>query len=155
MRKITIAEDAPSTASQANWLDLDAIAKIELTSEDPNFPIESAIATKGGSGWRAALPGRQTLRVVFDNPTPVRRIRLEFCENETSRTQEFVLRWCRQRESFIEIVRQQWNFNPQGSTSEIEDYRVDLKGASIVELIITPDISSARAFASLKAWHLA
>jgi hypothetical protein len=33
---------------------------VEVTSEDPNFPIESALAASQGPGWRAAEPGEQT-----------------------------------------------------------------------------------------------
>jgi len=40
---------------------------------------------------------------------------------------------------FSEIVASQWSFSPQGSTSEIEDYQVNLATVSILELAIKPD----------------
>jgi outer membrane receptor protein involved in Fe transport len=43
-----------------------------------------------------------------------------------------------------EIVRQQWNFSPAGSTTEIEDYAVDLDGVSVLELAIQPAWAGAR-----------
>jgi hypothetical protein len=52
-------------------------------------------------------------------------------------------------------VRPQWNFSPQGSTSEIEDYRVSLPGVSPLELTITPDLRSKNAMASLFRWQVA
>ena len=38
-----------------------------------------------------------------------------------------------------EVVRQQWNFSPHGTTEEIEDYTVDLSGVTVLELRIDPD----------------
>jgi hypothetical protein len=46
---------------------------------------------------------------------------------EIARTQEFTFQWSAEPGGpFSEIVRQQWSFSPQGSTSEIEDYQVNL-----------------------------
>ena len=35
-----------------------------------------------------------------------------------------------------EVVQQQWNFSPNGSEVESENYQVDLKAVSILELVI-------------------
>jgi hypothetical protein len=51
--------------------------------------------------------------------------------------------------SFQEIVRQQWNFSPEGATSETEDYRVELPGLTTLELVVVPDIAGNAAFACL------
>ena len=51
------------------WLELKRIAKAEITSEDPKFPIESALSFGKGSGWRAATIGTQVIRLIFDEPT--------------------------------------------------------------------------------------
>jgi hypothetical protein len=56
--------------------------------------------------------------------------------------------------SFREIVRQQWSFSPQGSTSEIEDYQVNLDTVSILELAIKPDLTPDNAFATLARWRM-
>jgi len=37
-----------------------------------------------------------------------------------------------------EIVRQQWTFSPLGSTSEVEDYQVELKNLCFLELTLKP-----------------
>src|ERR1700724_3596683 len=111
MRKTIINPDTinPRPHSQGEWLDLGEIATVEVTSEDPNFPIESALAAREGPGWRAAEPGKQIIRILLDNPRPVRRIRLEFSEPEIERTQEVTLRWsAKAAEPFREIARQQW-----------------------------------------------
>src|SRR5664279_3337448 len=79
--------------SEQGWLDLQDIATVEVTSEDPGFPIESAFNFECGLGWRAAEPGEQQVRIIFDHPTPIRRIQLHFVETTVERTQEFTLRW--------------------------------------------------------------
>jgi hypothetical protein len=80
---------------------------------------------------------------------------LQFHESEVARTQEFTVRWSGgPSEPLKEIVRQQWNFSPDGSTIESEDYVVDLKAASILELIIDPDRGAGAALARLADWRL-
>ena len=74
------------------WLDLEHAATVEVTSEDKDFPIESALSIEPRQGWRAAEPGVQTIRLVFDEPERLKRISLIFEEDEITRTQEFVLR---------------------------------------------------------------
>jgi hypothetical protein len=58
-------------------------------------------------------------------------------------------------EPLKEVVRQQWNFSPDGSTAESEDYAIDLKGASILELTIDPDLGAGEALAKLADRRLA
>jgi hypothetical protein len=105
-----------------------------------SFPVESALVSGKGPGWRTAQRGKQTLRIMFDKPTRLRRIRLEFSETEIARTQEFTLQWAAEPGGpFRELVRQQWSFSPQGSTSETEDYQVSLDNVSVLELEVKPD----------------
>src|SRR6266550_1941781 len=75
------------------WLDLERAAAVEVTSEEEDFPVERALVSGEARGWRAAMPGTQTIRLVFDQQQKLRRISLVFEEHETPRTQEFVLRW--------------------------------------------------------------
>jgi hypothetical protein len=156
MRKTIIKLETinPRENAQDEWLDLEKGATVEITSEDPKFPIESALATQKGPGWRAAERGEQVIRLVLDKPRALRRIRLEFSETENSRTQEFTLRWSRAGGPMTEIVRQQWSFSPQGSTSEIEDYQVTLDSVSILELALKPHLTPENAFATLAAWRV-
>jgi hypothetical protein len=149
-----VQKDTPPPGE--DWLDLERLAQVEITSEDATRPIESALLPGRGSGWRAAGPGEQTIRLLFAHPQRLRRIWLQFVEPVTERTQEFVLRWSPDGgQSFREIVRQQWNFNPQGATCETEDHRVDLSGVTVLELSIIPDISRRDARASLGQLRLA
>jgi hypothetical protein len=140
---------------EGEWLDLAKVARVEVTSEDPKFPIEAALVSGKRPGWRAAQKGLQTIRIIFDQPTRLRRSRLEFSETQIARTQEFTLRWSTALSGpFTEIVRQQWNFSPQGSTVEIEDYQVNLDGVRVLELALKPDLTSAKAYATLDKWRM-
>ena len=157
MRKTLITpEIQEDVVPDLNWLNLLKIARAELTSEDPLYPIESALNSPKGSGWRALEPGRQTIRLLFDEPQQIRRVNLAFHEDERQRTQEFVLLYSSDDgRSYREIVRQQYNFNPPDTTMETEDYTVDLVGVTALELVIVPDISGGDFRASLARLSLA
>jgi hypothetical protein len=99
--------------------------------------------------------GPQTIRVLLDAPRTLRRIRVEFEEFAAARTQEFTLSWSCDGEPFREIVRQQWNFSPDGAAREVEDYAVELPGVTALELRITPDIGGGSAVASLARLRVA
>ena len=138
------------------WLDLEQIATIEVTSEEPNFPVESVFSSEDGVGWRASQKGVQQIRIIFDQPVTLRRIQLHFLEPELERTQEFSVRWSSADGGPPkEIVRQQWNFSPTGSTREVEDYEVSLDGVAMLELAITPDLTRREAPATLAKWRVA
>ncbi len=152
------------------WLDLEDVASVELTSENPDFPIEDAFTghhdvkqvgrPHACRGWSAGTVGPQTITLHFDQPQTISRIRVRFSESETERSQEFALRCLLQpvnpgpsspvlpAES-REIVRQQWTFSPGGSVEEIEDYVVNLRDVSAIELWIDPDRGRNRVRATL------
>lgn len=141
---------------EEDWLDLERTARVEISSEEESHPVEAALVRCAWSGWRAAGPGEQTLRLLFDEPRRLRRISLLFLEEERARTQEFVLRWSPDGgQTFREVVRQQYNFSPAGATREAEDYEVALDGVTALELVITPDVSGGPARASLEWLRLA
>ena len=140
-------DDSPAS----DWLELEAAALVEVTSEADGYPVEGALLPHGKKGWRAATPGMQVVRLLFDQPQAIRIIRLVFKEYETSRTQEFVLRWLPHgTESWKELVRQQWNFSPPQTVEECEEYNFDLASAAALELRINPDISQQGVRASLE-----
>lgn len=156
MRKRLISTPKPPSPPSDVWLDLQRLATVEVTSEDPDYPIESALLSDQGEGWRSAAPGTQLVRIVFDQPQGIRRIWLQFVDTVVERTQEFSLRWSADDGSSCrEIRRQQWNFSPSGATSEVEDCRVELAGVTTIELEIKPDISGGDSLASLARLRLA
>src|SRR5882672_8278445 len=94
MRKRTINSGAEAVSpSGGEWLDIERLARVEITSESAEHPIESALIPDRGPGWQAAQPGKQTIRLIFDQPVSLGRILLRFGEEEHARTQEFVLCW--------------------------------------------------------------
>src|SRR2546426_8980128 len=154
MRKRLITPTPETVRSRGEgWLDVERAAMVELTSEQKDYPVESAFASGEAQGWRAAEPGPQTIRLVFDQPQRLKQISLVF--EETARTQEFVLCWSADGgNSFREIVRQQWNFSPPETIREVEEYQVELSDVTVLELIIVPHNSGGTACASLKSLRL-
>jgi len=137
-------------------VDVANLGMVEISSEDEAWPIEAALQPRKKGGWRAAEPGPQIIRLLFDQPQKLKRIWLVFEENEIQRTQEFVLRWSPDHgRSFREIVRQQWNFSPPVTVQEAEDYTVDLSDVTVLELRILPDQSGGKARASLASLRFA
>src|SRR5437899_5172289 len=156
MRKRLITPTQGTVRSRGKgWLDVERAGMVEITSDDKDYPVESAFAAGEAQGWRAAEPGPQTIRLIFDQPQRLKRISVVFEEKEVGRTQEFVLRWSADGgNSFREIVRQQWNFSPPETIREVEEYQVELASVTILELIIVPNVSGGSARASLKSLHL-
>lgn len=156
MRKRLVPHNSGNPSpEEPDWLDMETSAEVEVTSEDAEFPLESALGVLPGPGWRAAQTGPQTIRLLFAHPLQVRRIHLEFTEEQRERTQEFVLLWTGDGgKTYRELVRQQFNFNAS-ATREVEDYRVDLDNVSALELRIVPDVSRREARATLRRLQIA
>ncbi|MGZ8164979.1 MAG: carbohydrate-binding protein [Methylobacter sp.] len=157
MRKTIINQPAENTPPvDLDFLDLEQLAQVEITSESPEHPIESALIEAEGSGWQAAQPGEQTICLIFDQPLNIKHIYLVFDEQEQSRTQEFVLLWLMNNEGdYREILRQQFHFSPPDTTQEIEHYDVNLNQLKALKLKIIPNIDGSEAFAKLKQLRLA
>jgi hypothetical protein len=69
----------------ASTLNLDGAAVGEVTSEEKDYPVESALVSGQMLGWRAADVGVQTIRLVFDESQILKRITLIFEETEVER----------------------------------------------------------------------
>ena len=152
MRKRLIAQNRLETG---DWLDLQTLAQVEISSEDPAHPIEFALSDHE-DGWQAAESGEQVVRVLFDEPRELRVIELTFDEHRAARTQEFLLRWSPDGgRSYRDIVRQQFTFSPPGTTRETERLTVNLREVTAVELKIVPDISHGSVHASLRSLRMA
>jgi hypothetical protein len=157
MEKQIVAQETVALASVGPWLDLEACARVRLTSEHPAHPIESALKDADGEerGWRAAEPGPQTLWLHFDSPQTIQHVHLCF-ETMERRTQEFVLLASSDGGvTYRDIVRQQFNFSPDSASREEENYFPRLSGVTDLKLTIIPDISGREACASLREFRLA
>jgi hypothetical protein len=108
MRKRLITPTQGAVRSRGEgWLEVERAAIVEITSEDKNFPVESAFASGETQGWRAAMAGTQTIRLIFDQPQRLKKISFVFEEKETARTQEFVLRWSSKAQPFFAHYQRQ------------------------------------------------
>jgi hypothetical protein len=159
MRKSIVSPSAvAATPISELWRDLERIARVEISSEDEQFPIEHALGKKDTTGWRAAGTGPQLIRLHFDEPQSIKRLRLHFVDKAAERSQEFAV-FAGTGSELKEVVRQQWSFSPHGSTEEIEDYSVNLSGITTLEVRIDPDRSHdpkmSQAYASLQSLKLA
>jgi hypothetical protein len=119
---IPTPHDAPPL--DEGWLELDRAAMVEVTSEENEHPVESALVLGEMRGWRAAASGTQIIRLFFDKPQRLASCwsskkprcsvpKNSFCDG---------LRIAGAR--FEKIVRPQWNFSPLRTTSENEEYHV-------------------------------
>jgi hypothetical protein len=151
MRKQIMQHTSDAASLRQPWLDVAPLAQVELTSEDPAYPIDAALTPSTAPGWRAAQPGEQVIRLVFDRPHSLHHLRLVFAEAQQARTQEFVVRWSADGgQLYRDVVRQQYTFSPPGTVHEVEDYQVRLDGVTHVELRIVPDIQGGDACATLQ-----
>ena len=153
MRKSIVSQPKTpgSPTSTGQWLDLAEIASVEISSEDAQHPFENALQGGTGGGWRAADPGPQVIRLTFDQPQSIRRIRLQFREERKERSQEFAVFASSANYQRREVVRQQWGFSPGDSAVEVEDYSVDLPAVSVLELEIDPGRHDKQAIATLES----
>jgi hypothetical protein len=159
MRKSIVSPSAVAAPPISElWRDLERIARVEISSEDDRFPIEHALGKKESTGWRAAGTGPQLIRLHFDEPLNIKRLRLHFVDKAAERSQEFAV-FAGSGSELKEVVRQQWTFSPYGSTEEIEDYTVNLSGITTLEVRIDPDRShdpkQSQEYASLQSLRLA
>jgi hypothetical protein len=136
------------------WLNLDDIG-VELTSEDPDAPIEGALVPGRGTGWRASGGGPQTIVLEWPEPIRLHRIRLVFEEFVQPRTQEFVLRAFTADGGDRDIVRQQFTFSPPSTVREREEYVTNIEGVTRLELTVVPAIDGREAVAALREWRVA
>jgi hypothetical protein len=66
MRKRIVGQGVQEgSVADQYWLAVERVAQVEITSEDPAHPFESALLDDAGPGWRAAGPG------VADDPPAV------------------------------------------------------------------------------------
>lgn len=155
-KRVIGPESAAAAGGGGTFLDLESLARVEVTSEDPTHPIESALLPGRRGGWQASGPGPQKVRLLFDAARPIRRVRLVFEETKLERTQEIVLSWLSSSAGAVRpLVRQQYTFSPGGATREIEDFAFDVDGATALELEIVPDVRGDGPLATLVSFQVA
>src|SRR3982750_1987660 len=143
LRKQIIGPSAAPPAPTPGEIDVAAVATVLVTSEDPGHPVDHAFDGRrgpGGTRWIAGEPGEQTLILAFDAPQAIRRVALEIEKPEVARTQELqVAASTDGGRTYRELVRQEYNFSPPGTTFEREDWAVMAEGITHLRLVIRPD----------------
>jgi hypothetical protein len=147
LRKQILGPATQKPADAARGLDIESLARVLVSSEEHDHPVDFAFDGRGGPGatrWIAAETGEQTLIVAFDQPHAVRAIRLEVEEPDVARTQELQVALSTDGgETYREIVRQEYTFSPPGTTLEQERWSVETAGVTHLRVVIRPDKGSA------------
>jgi hypothetical protein len=124
-------------------IDIAAVATVLVTSESPDHPVDHAFDGRRGPGasrWIAGETGEQELILAFDTPQTIRQVGLEVEEPEVARTQELHLSTsCDGGQTYRELLRQEYNFSPPGTTFEREQWAVKAEGVTHLRLVIRPD----------------
>lgn len=145
MRK-KILKDLPSAkVEHTGGLDVAAIATALCTSESADHPVESMFDGRPDTRWVAAADGEQTLILAFDAAQALRRVALLIEERAERRTQELDLAVSADGGlTWREVVRQEFNFSPDGATVQREDWQLP-PGLSTthLRLRIRPDKSGS------------
>jgi hypothetical protein len=158
LRKRVLDQFSAKPSRPPGGKNIEALATVAVTSEAPGHPIDNAFDGRGGPGgscWIAADPGEQALIVAFDAPQEIREIDLEVEEPEASRTQEVSLGLSRDGgQTYREVLRQEYNFAPPGTTFEREQWAVNGEGITHVRLVINPDKSGRPCRATVTSFAL-
>ena len=143
LRKKIIDSPASSPISIPGRIDVAALATVLVTSESAQHPIDHAFddrAGPGGTRWVAGEVGEQAVILAFDTPQTIRRVLLEVEETGVARTQELQLAGSSDGgQTYREILRQEYNFSPPGTTFEREDWAVSAGGVTHLRFLIKPD----------------
>ena len=158
MRKQILKSDPAPSAPLPGELNVADLATVAVTSEATDHPVEHAFDFRrgpGGSRWVAETPGEQTLLLAFDAPQNIQQVSLEVEETQDSRTQELQLAVSHDGgKTYREVLRQEFNFSPSGTTFEREEWAVAAKEVTHLRLHIKPDKGGRPCRASLTTLSL-
>jgi len=153
LRKQILSPVKQEPAGSSGVLDVSALARVLVSSEERDHPVDLAFDGRGGPGatrWIAAETGEQTLILAFDRPQAVRAIRLEVEEPEVARTQELQVAVSTDGgQSYREIVRQEYNFSPPDTSFERERWATTAEDLTHLRVVIRPDKGGAACRASV------
>jgi hypothetical protein len=159
LRKQIIKVPMTTPAHMPGQIDVAALATVLVTSEDPDHPVDHVFDEhpgQGGTRWVAGESGEQVLILAFDVPQSIRRVLLEVEEREVARTQEIQLACSGDGgRTYRELLKQEYNFSPPGTTFEREDWTVATEGVTHLRLQMKPDkgVKPCRAtITSLALW---
>jgi F5/8 type C domain-containing protein len=153
----------PKRSGESSFLEgeipIAAAATVQVTSEQADHPIDNAFDGNrgpGGSRWIASAPGAQTVILVFDSPQTIRKIGVETEELTVSRTQELSVSVSSDGgRTYRELVRQEFNFSPPGTSFERELWSVSAGAVTHLRLEIKPDKGDRVGLATLTSLAVA
>ncbi|MGE0684293.1 MAG: hypothetical protein AB7P69_25720 [Candidatus Binatia bacterium] len=152
-KRIVTTTSIPDGERTDDALDIPALATILVTSEDPDHPVNHIFSRqrdRAGHRWIAASPGEQHLILDFDKPQNIRQIAIEIEEPEMPRAQELTFSVSTDGGgTYHDILRQEFNFSPPGTSYEKEQWAVTEYGVTQLCVRILPDKNGGAGRASL------
>jgi hypothetical protein len=134
---------AAAIGTEPAGLHIPALATVLVTSESGDHPVDHLFDGRNGPGgtrWVASADGEQTLILAFDTPQAIREVGLEVEEPSASRTQVLTLSLSQDGgRTYREIVRQEFNFSPPGTTFEREVWNVPAGRVTHLRIAIQPE----------------
>ena len=128
-------------------------AVVRASSEAAGHPVGRVFDGTSGPGasqWIAGEAGDQTIIIAFHHPHVIGHVTMEVEEREVARTQEVQLAFSSDGGvTYRELVRQEFNFSPEGTTWEREDWAVGQFNVTHLRLAIKPDKGRKDLFAKL------
>jgi hypothetical protein len=159
LRKQVIPKPPPGPVSLEGEIPIADLATVQVTSEQTEHPIDNAFDRSrgpGGSRWVASAPGEQSVTLLFDRPQSIRRISVEVEELAVSRTQELSVSVSSDGgRTYRELVRQEFNFSPPGTSFEHELWSVSADAVTHLRLEIKPDKGGRIGRATLTSFAVA
>ena len=159
LRKQVVPKRCSESASFEGEISIADVATVQVTSEEADHPIDNAFDHNrgpGGSRWIADGPGEQTVILLFDSPQMIRKIGVEVEELAVSRTQELSVSVSSDGgRTYRELVRQEFNFSPSGTSFERELWSASAGAVTHLRLEIKPDKGGRVGRATLTSLTLA
>ena len=156
LRKLIIPAPHPAdprTSDEAEGMYIPELATVLVTSEAAEHPVDCLFDGHNGPGgtrWVAAVDGEQELILAFDTPQTIQEVGLQTEELQASRTQVLTLALSQNGgRTYREILRQEFNFSPPGTTFERERWIVPATMVSHLRVTIRPDKGDKPGRASL------
>ena len=144
LRKRPLVDDAATSASAADEIDIAGCATIAYSSEHPAHPVEHMLDGRSGPGatrWVSARPDAiEHIVVEFDQPQAISRLVYEVEEAMRERTQEVRVEVSEDGgRTYRQILVQEYTFSPGGATFQREEQRFNLRQVSQLRLTIVPN----------------
>ena len=159
LRKQVVPKHSTQSASLEGEISVADVATVQVTSEEADHPIDNAFDHNrgpGGSRWIADEPGEQTVILLFDSPQTIRQIGMEVEELAVRRTQELSVSVSSDGgRTYRELVRQEFNFSPPGTSFERELWSTPTAAVTHLRLEIKPDKGGRVGRATLTSLTLA